>query len=77
MALGLDTIDTPEQVAAFTAKHGFRWLQTIEPERGPIQTLYRIHGWPGYLLIDRDGTIRLAASGSSTDLDREVGAIVR
>ena len=75
--IGLDTLDTPDRVAEFVATHKFRWVQTIEAEKGPIQTLYRINGYPSYLLIDRDGTIRLAAAGSSTDLDREVSAIIK
>jgi len=75
--LGLDTLDAPEKVSAFVSSHHMTWLQTIEPDRGPLQTLYRINGWPSYLLIDRDGTIRLAASGSNTDLDREVAALIR
>jgi peroxiredoxin len=75
--LGLDTLDTREQVAAFVAKHDVRWVQTSEPDKGPLQTLYRIQGWPSYLLIDRDGTIKLAAAGSSTNLDREVAALMR
>jgi peroxiredoxin len=75
--IGLDTLDTPASVAEFVSKHKFRWVQTIEAEKGPIQTLYRINGYPSYLLIDRDGTIRLAASGSSTNLDREVSAIIK
>lgn len=73
--LGIDTIDTREKAAAFIEKHGLRWTQTMEPEKGAIQTLYRVSGFPTYFLIGADGTIKVGAQGSTLDLDRELRAI--
>jgi len=71
--IGLDTIDTRDKVLAFIDAHKMRWPQTIEPDKGPIQTLYRVHGWPTYYVIASDGTIRKAASGS---IDSVVAALL-
>jgi thiol-disulfide isomerase/thioredoxin len=74
--LGLDTGDTRERVATFLTEHKIRWPQTMEADRGPIQTLYRINGWPTYFLLDRDGKITRGAFGSGTNVEREVEAML-
>ena len=71
--VGIDALDTREKVSAFIAEHKMAWAQTMEPEKGPIQTLYRVNGFPTYFIIGRDGTIVAAGTGN-TDLDREVRA---
>src|SRR5262249_12106963 len=57
--LGLDTIDTRDKVVAFIETHKMRWMQTMEPDRGPIQTLYRVNGWPSYFIVGADGLIKV------------------
>ena len=71
--VGIDTLDTREKVSAFIAEHKMAWAQTMEPEKEPIQTLYRVNGLPTYFIIGRDGTVVAAGTGN-TDLDREVRA---
>jgi peroxiredoxin len=70
--IGIDTIDTREKVLAFIGTHKMRWTQTMEADKGPIQTLYRISGWPSYFLIGPDGAIKAGVTGSNIDLDREL-----
>jgi peroxiredoxin len=50
-----------KEVAAlrkFTAEKGMSWAQAIEDERGALHRLFRVHEWPTYYLIGKDGTIR-------------------
>jgi len=61
--LGITAEDTREQLTAFIAKSQMNWPQTMEGEKGPIATLYRITGWPSYFLIGADGQIVVAAPG--------------
>jgi peroxiredoxin len=75
--LGLDTLDTAEKVRAFAEAHHLRWPLTIEPDHGPLQTLYRVHGWPSYVLLDRDGRIVRAPFGSGTDIESAIAALLR
>jgi peroxiredoxin len=70
--IGIDTIDTREKMLAFIDTHKMRWTQTMEADKGPIQTLYRISGFPSYVLIGPDGAIKVGVTGSNIDLDREL-----
>lgn len=74
--VGIDTIDTREKVLGFISTHKMRWTQTMEAEKGPIQTLYRVSGFPSYFLIGPDGAIKVGVTGSSIDLDRELPALL-
>jgi peroxiredoxin len=73
--IGIDTIDTREKMQAFIETHKMRWTQTMEPEKGAIQTLYRVNGFPSYFIVGADGIIKVGATGSNIDLDRELRAI--
>ena len=55
--LGVASDDTEAAVRAYVEQHRMAWRQTLEPEGGPIATLYRADGVPTLVLIDRDGTI--------------------
>jgi thiol-disulfide isomerase/thioredoxin len=61
--LGIAANETREKLTVFTAEKGMSWPQTIEGDKGPIATLYRITGWPGYFLVGADGQIIVAAPG--------------
>jgi thiol-disulfide isomerase/thioredoxin len=66
--LGIDTGDTKEKLTAFTADKKMPWAQTMEPEKGPIHSLFRITGWPSYFLIGPDGNFVAVSTGSGIDL---------
>ena len=61
--IGITAEDTREQLTAFIAKKQMNWSQTMEGEKGPIATLYRITGWPSYFLVGADGRLIAAALG--------------
>lgn len=73
--IGIDTLDTREKVLAFLDEHNMRWVQTMEAEKGPIQTLYRVSGFPTYFLVGADGRITVGSTGSSLALERELSAL--
>lgn len=61
--IGIAAGDKREDLLAFTAEKVMSWPQTIEDDKGPIATLYRITGWPSYFLIGPDGRFIVAAPG--------------
>ena len=56
--IGIDMGDTREKMTTFTEARKMRWPETMEADKGPIQTLYRITGFPTYFLLDAEGKIR-------------------
>jgi peroxiredoxin len=71
--IGVASNDTREKVQAFIAEKRMSWTQTLEDEKGPITTLYRVSGWPSYVLIGKDGTIAAAPpAGATFDLTAEL-----
>ncbi len=55
--LGVAVDEKLPAVLAYAEEHGTTWRQTIEPDSGPIATLYQADGVPTFILIDRVGTI--------------------
>jgi hypothetical protein len=74
--IGIDLGDTREKMTTFTEGRKMRWAETMEVDKGPIQTLYRITGFPTYYLLDAEGKIRSAATGSADALERELEALL-
>jgi len=71
--IGVASNDTSEKVQAFIADKKMSWVQTLEGQTGPIATLYRVSGWPSYVLIGKDGTIAAAPpAGATFDLSAEL-----
>jgi peroxiredoxin len=75
--IGIDSGDTREKLQAFMIEKKMSWPQTMESDKGPIATLYRVIGWPTYFLIGPDGTIAVAApDNAKMDLAAELGRLV-
>jgi thiol-disulfide isomerase/thioredoxin len=76
--IGIAADDTREKLMAFTAEKQMNWPQTMEGDKGPIATLYRITGWPSYYLIGTDGQIIVAApGGEKIDISGELAKLFR
>lgn len=74
--IGIDTGDTREELTAFIKEKEMTWPQAIDGDKGPIATLFRIVGWPSYLLIGTDGKIAVAAlNGAKFDLRGELAKL--
>ena len=72
--LGVDSGDSRVKLEAFLAERKITWPQTMEADKGPIATLYRVTGWPTYFLLDRDGKI-VVAGGTELDLPAELAKL--
>jgi thiol-disulfide isomerase/thioredoxin len=71
--VGVDTGDTKEQLMAFIAGRRMPWPEAMESDKGPINTLFRINGWPSYFLVGADGKLIVAAAnGAPFDLAKEL-----
>jgi thiol-disulfide isomerase/thioredoxin len=53
--VGVDSGDSREQLMKFMADKKMTWTQTMESDKGPLATLFRVSGWPTYFIIGRDG----------------------
>jgi thiol-disulfide isomerase/thioredoxin len=53
--VGVDSGDSREQLMKFMADKKVTWTQTMESDKGPLATLFRVSGWPTYFIIGRDG----------------------
>lgn len=60
--IGVDSGDTKAQLTKFIAENRMTWPQTMESDKGPLATLFRVTGWPTYFLIDREGKFIVAGS---------------
>jgi peroxiredoxin len=58
--IGIAANDPRDKVAAFIAGRQMPWTQTLESDKGPITTLYRVNGWPTAFLVGPDGTFLVA-----------------
>jgi peroxiredoxin len=75
--IGIDSGDTREKLQAFMTDKKMSWPQTMESDKGPIATLYRVIGWPTYFLIGQDGTIAVAApDNAKLDLAGELAKLL-
>jgi thiol-disulfide isomerase/thioredoxin len=75
--IGIDSGDTRERLQAFMTEKKMAWPQTMESDKGPIATLYRVTGWPTYFLIGPDGTVAAAApDNAKLDLPGELAKLL-
>jgi peroxiredoxin len=61
------TSGTRDEVAAYLAEHGLR-IPVLMDEDGDLARAWGVNGVPATFVIDRDGGIRHAAKGYSTEL---------
>ena len=70
--------DTDEQILRdFVAKNQMEWTQYWDRDR-KVQQIYGIRAWPTYIVIDREGVIRLRTTGNNpTEYSRLVSEVKR
>jgi thiol-disulfide isomerase/thioredoxin len=73
--IGIAVEDKRENLLTFTAEKRMNWPQTIERDKGPLSTLYRITGFPSYFLIGADGRIVVAAPGENIDIAADLAKL--
>jgi len=75
--IGIDSNDTKAVVQQFVSERQLPWPHTLDGDKGPLATLFRVTGWPHYFLVDANGKIAFAPpSGASFDLAAEVGRLL-
>ena len=70
--IGIEANDPREKVAAFVEQRRMPWTQTLEGDKGPIATLYRVYGWPTEFLIGPDGKFLAANYTGEFDVRAEL-----
>jgi peroxiredoxin len=70
--IGVASNDPREKVAAFIAEQHMPWTQTLESDKGPIATLYRVNGWPTSFLVGPDGKFLAANYLGEIDVRAEL-----
>ena len=77
LGITLDKAGQSDKVKQMLETKKMAWPQTMESDKGPIATLYRVIGWPTYFLIDKDGTIAVAAPDKAKlDLAGELAKLI-
>ena len=56
--IGVNTADSPEAYRRGLETFGVTWLSAYQGKTSPIADLYKVEGYPTYVLIDAKGVIR-------------------
>jgi thiol-disulfide isomerase/thioredoxin len=73
--IGVDSGDTKERLLAFLAEKKMTWPQTMESDKGPLATLFRVNGWPTYFLVGRDGKFITAGDNGNLKIGAELAKL--
>jgi thiol-disulfide isomerase/thioredoxin len=73
--IGVDSGDTKEKLVAFLADKKMTWPQTMESDKGPLATLFRVNGWPTYFLVGRDGKFVTAGDNGNLNFSAELAKL--
>ena len=63
--VGVNTGDDPEAFREGVEEYGLSWISAYQGEDSPISDLYRVKGYPTYVLLDAQGRIVARGHGSS------------
>lgn len=55
--IGINTGDQPATYRKGLEEHGVSWMSAYQGTSSPIADLYKVSGYPTYLVLDIDGTI--------------------
>ncbi len=73
--IGINSGDSDEEYRKGLEKYGVSWLSAFQGETSPISDLYRVQGYPTYLLIDATGKIRERGHGADA-MDAKIVALL-
>ena len=69
--IGINTGDSPKQYRDGLEKFGVTWISAYQGEDSPIADLYRVRGYPTYVLLDAEGRI-VQKGHSGTAMDKPI-----
>lgn len=73
--IGINTNDPEKEYRAGLKDFGVTWLSAYQGATSPISALYKVTGYPTYVLIGADGTI-LARGHSGSAYDKRIAELV-
>jgi len=73
--IGINTGDSPQAYRDGLEKFGVTWISAYQGEESPIADLYRVSGYPTYVLLDTQGRI-VAKGHSSTAMDAQIARLL-
>ena len=73
--IGVNTGDQPEAFHRGVEKFKVSWITAYQGQATPIAAMYRVRGYPTYILLDENGRIVLTG-GSSAALDAPIAELV-
>jgi len=63
--VGVNTNDEPDAFRKGVEEFGVSWISAYQGEESPISDLYRVVGYPTYVLLDAEGRIVYKGHSSS------------
>ncbi len=72
--IGINTGDKVGVYRAGLKEHGVTWLSAYQGQMSPIADLYKVTGYPTYLLIDGDG--KIVAKDDQANNDANIAKLV-
>lgn len=73
--IGVDSGDTKDKLLSFMKDKGVTWPQTMESDKGPLATLFRVNGWPTYFIVGRDGKFVTGADTGGQTLTADLAKL--
>jgi hypothetical protein len=74
--IGINTGDEPDAYHEGVKEFGLTWLSAFQGQAmTPISDLYKVRGYPTYLVLDTDGTIAYRGH-SGTEIDAVVADLL-
>ena len=73
--IGINTGDSPKAYREGVEEYGVTWLSAYQGDKAPIADLYKVRGYPTYVLIGPDGKI-LGKGHDGKAYDDEIAKLV-
>ena len=74
--IGVNTGDSKDAFRKGVEEYGVSWISAYQGEESPIADLYRVRGYPTYVLLDVDGKI-VAKGHSSKAMDSDIERLLK
>jgi len=74
--IGVNTGDPEADFRKGVEKHDVSWITAYQGDKSPIADLYRVQGYPTYVLLDSEGKI-IAKGHSSTAMDGHIERLLK
>jgi len=73
--IGVNTGDSPEDYRKGLKDFEVTWLSAYQSELAPIAQMYKVQGYPTYLVLDAEG--KIVSRGHDPNVDDTVARLVK